>query len=369
MSEISRWISESYTPIILDAHEDISYNAFCFNRDYRLSTKRIRELEVGTVYPSQNGNAVLSLPDGLRGRVAVSCATIFTAPDMGNPYASYARVMYQSASQAETLGFDQITYYENLIAVEPRLRLIKTNADLDEVLATWGDDRPSSERVLGWILLMENGDPIVTPRDFGRWHERGLRVVGPAWVASRYSGGTGMPGGLTPLGFDLLREMMAYHAVLDVSHMAEQAFYDAVNFYEGSIIASHSNPRYFCDTDRHLSDDMIRLLAQHDGVMGVVLFNLFLDGNWQYSDGKNAISISRVVEVIDYICQLTGSSAHVGIGGDFDGGFGVESIPAEMDNVGDLWLIKGALEARGYSEADIHAILNGNMLRKLRQAL
>jgi len=103
--------------------------------------------------------------------------------------------------------------------------------------------------------------------------------------------------------------------------------------------------------------------------MGVVLFNLFLDGNWQYSHGKNAIGISRVIDVIDYICQLIGSSAHVGIGGDFDGGFGVESIPAEVDNVGDLWLIKGALEARGYSESDVMAILGGNMLRKLRQAL
>jgi membrane dipeptidase len=114
---------------------------------------------------------------------------------------------------------------------------------------------------------------------------------------------------------------------------------------------------------------MIRLLAQRDGVMGVVLFNLFLDGTWQYRDGKNAISITRVVDVIDYICQLTGSSAHVGIGGDFDGGFGVESIPAEMDTVADLWLIKGQLEARGYSEAAVHAILHGNMLRKLREGL
>lgn len=369
MSVINRWISEPYTPIILDAHEDISYNAFCFNRDYRLSAKRIRELETGTIYPSQNGNTILSLPDGLRGRVAVSCATIFTAPNMGNPSAPFARVMYQSPAEAEKLGFDQITYYENLISVEPHIRLIKSNADLDAVLATWGDEQPPSERVQGWILLMENGDPIVTPRDFGRWHERGLRVVGPAWVASRYSGGTGMPGGLTSLGFDLLGEMMAYHVVLDVSHMAEQAFYDAVNFYEGSIIASHSNPRYFCDTDRHLSDDMIRLLAERDGVMGVVLFNLFLDGTWQYSDGKNAISITRVIDVIDYICQLTGSSAHVGIGGDFDGGFGVESTPAELDTVADLWLIKGQLEARGYSEADVYAILHGNMLRKLREGL
>ncbi len=369
MSEINRWTSESFTPIVLDAHEDIGYNAFCFNRDYRLTTARTRELEIGTRYPSLNGNAVLSLPDGLRGRVAVACATIFTAPDTSSLSSAYTRIIYKTAGQAEIIGFDQITYYDNLIAVEPRLRLIKTNADLDAVLATWGDDRPISDRQQGWILLMENGDPIVMPRDFGRWHERGLRVVGPAWVASQYSGGTGMPGGLTPLGFDLLREMMAHRAVLDVSHMAEQAFYDAVNFYDGSIIASHSNPRAFCNTDRHLSDDMIRLLAQRDGVMGVVLFNLFLDGNWQYSHGKNAIGISRVIDVIDYICQLIGSSAHVGIGGDFDGGFGVESIPAEVDNVGDLWLIKGALEARGYSESDVMAILGGNMLRKLRQAL
>lgn len=369
MSETNKWISEPFTPYIVDTHQDIAYNAFCFNRDYRLSAERKRELEIGTMYPIQNGNAVLGLPNALQGRVAVVCATIFTAPDAGNASVPYVRVMYQNAVQAETIGFDQITYYENLVAVEPRLRIIKNNADLEAVLATWGDEQPSANRIQGLIIAMENADPILTPRDFGRWHERGLRVVGPAWVASRYSGGTSMPGGLTPLGYDLLREMMVYRVVLDVSHMAEQAFYDSLNFYEGSIIASHSNPRYFKNTDRHLSDDMIRLLASRDGVMGIALYNLFLDNNWGYSTGKNAITLTRVVEVIDYICQLTGSCNHVGIGSDFDGGFGVESIPAEIDTVADVWRIKDALQARGYTDEDVYSILGGNMLRKLRQAL
>jgi len=66
---------------------------------------------------------------------------------------------------------------------------------------------------------------------------------------------------------------------------------------------------------------------------------------------------------------LTGSAAHVGIGTDFDGGFGVESVPQGLDTIGDLYTIGAALRERGYAEEDIHAIMYGNMLRKLRVAL
>jgi membrane dipeptidase len=73
--------------------------------------------------------------------------------------------------------------------------------------------------------------------------------------------------------------------------------------------------------------------------------------------------------MIDYVCQLTGSAEYVGIGTDFDGGFGVESIPRELDTVGDLWQVAGALEARGYEQEHIDGIMAGNFLRILRRGL
>ena len=79
--------------------------------------------------------------------------------------------------------------------------------------------------------------------------------------------------------------------------------------------------------------------------------------------------LSRVLDVIDHVCQVTGSAAHVGLGSDFDGGFGTEAIPAELDTVADLWQLKEGLEGRGFAANDVAAILGGNMLRKLRESL
>jgi membrane dipeptidase len=134
-------------------------------------------------------------------------------------------------------------------------------------------------------------------------------------------------------------------------------------------LASHSNPRHFVDGDRHLSDVMINRLAERDGVIGVVLYNRFLQQSWRSGDPKSHVSFARVLDVIDYICQLTGSAAHVGIGSDMDGGFGQEAIPEGVDTVADLWSIGAGLRERGYAVADVEAILSGNMLRKLRQVL
>jgi membrane dipeptidase len=163
--------------------------------------------------------------------------------------------------------------------------------------------------------------------------------------------------------------MANFKAILDLSHLAEEACLQALDHYDGTIIASHSNPRTFRNTDRHLTDTMIRKLAERDGVMGIVLYNRFLSDDWTSGDPKSKIPLSRVIDAIDYVCQLTGSARHVGIGTDFDGGFGQESIPEDMDTVTDLMKITNALNTRGYSPVDVEAIMGGNMIHKLRQAL
>jgi membrane dipeptidase len=355
---------------ILDAHQDIAYNAICYGRDYRNSALKTRELEVNSAVPEQNGVATIGLPEALAGRVAVTIATIFTAKRNQSTGHYPQDLFYETDAEAYQMGMAQWDYYQRLLDSDSRLRLILSNQDLDDVLATWADDAPESGRLLGLALSMENADPITEPRQFEEWHARGLRLVGPAWQASRYCGGTSMPGGLTKLGYELLDVMARFNAVLDLSHMAEEAFYQSLDAYQGtSIIASHSNPRKFCDTDRHLSDDMIRKLAERDGVMGINFANYFLKKGWTRQDGKQAITMDWLLDVIDHVCQVTGSVRHVGIGTDFDGGFGSESIPAPFDTMDDLWKLKDSLAERGFSEADISAILSGNMIRKLREGL
>jgi len=353
---------------VVDAHQDIAFNYICFGRDYRRSALKKRQMERGTQAPEINGSVTTGLPEAIAGRVALTFATLFVAPSSTKP-GPWENLVYKDAQSAYQLAMKQMDYYKQLIDEDDRLRIITTEAQLDAVLATWEPEKTLKERVQGLVILMENADPIIEPKQFEEWYELGVRIVGPAWKGTRYSGGTTAPGPLTPLGFELLDVMAGLNAILDLSHMAEKAYLQAVDRYEGTIIASHSNPRAFCNADRHLSDEMILKLAERDGVMGIVMSNFFLNDKWTNSDGKHAVKLSTVLDAIDHVCQLTGSAAHVGLGSDFDGGFGVENIPSEFDTVADLWKVKAGLAARGYSEDDIAAVLGGNMTRKLREVL
>lgn len=353
---------------IVDAHQDIAYNAVCFGRDYRESALKKRQEEAGSEVVARNGLATLGLPESIVGRTALVFATLFVAPESRQPQ-PWSCLSYSDPREAYELASRQLDYYHRLADEDERVDLVRNQAGLDSVLERWGKDTSLLGRKQGLVILMENADPIIEPQQFGEWYERGVRIVGPAWKATRYCGGTGDPGPLTPLGHELLEVMADMNVILDLSHMAEEAFLQAVDIYDGAIIASHSNPRSFCDSDRHLSDEMIRLLASRGGVMGIVMSNHFLNGEWRRSDGKNAVTLTRVVDAIDHVCQLTGSAAHVGIGSDFDGGFGAESIPLEFDTVADLWQLRDALSERGFSQDNVAAILGGNMLRKLRESL
>jgi membrane dipeptidase len=350
--------------IIVDAHEDIAYNYLCFGRDYRQSPLIHRKREFDQ--PNSNGVATIGLPDSMLGRVAIVFATLFVSPK-GTQASLYDKLSYATPRQAYQLALQQLDYYQRLSDESSKISLIRTLGELDAVLATWEDGKPFGERKQGFVFLMENAEPILEPRQFEEWYERGLRIVGLAWKSNRYTGGTGEPGPLTALGRELLDVMAGYKVVLDVSHIAEEAFDEAIDRYTGPVIASHSNPRRFVDTDRQLSDRMIRQLAERDGVVGVALYKNFLGERWRGVPHRPPLSL--VLDVIDYICQLTGSAKHVGLGTDMDGGFGLQEIPEGIDTTGDLLNLATALKQRGYAETDVTAIMGGNMLRKLREAL
>jgi membrane dipeptidase len=357
--------------IILDAHEDIAYNNQIFGRDFLLSANRKRQLEQNTDVPQRNGTATVGLPDALLGRVGLIFSTLYAMPEWAK--LDQKEAGYQNAAEAYKMGMTQLDYYNRLADSTDRIVLVKTQADLTKVLDSWAEGVEMDKHKIGFVILMEGADPISEPKAFEEWYERGVRICGLAWSETRYSGGTTMqgrgPGPLTTIGRELLEVMASFNAILDVSHMSEEAFYTSVDTYSGTIIASHSNPRRFRDSDRHLSDDMIRRLVERDGVMGVVPYNAFLKNGYTRAEAKSATPISIVIEAIDHICQVAGSSRHVGIGTDFDGGFGSQNIPAEIDTLSDLPLIGKLLAERGYSAEDVQLILSGNFLRALRATL
>jgi membrane dipeptidase len=358
--------------IIVDGHRDIAYDAINFGRDYRSSVAENRARERQTDWGRNNGDATTGLPDALRGNVALTFATLFVEPASYIPWGGMSSIMipnhphYETPQQAHDQALAQLAYYKTLDAESDLIKLIYTQRDLDSVLAQWTGDAPADQpRQQGLVVLMEGADPVLEPSQFGEWYERGVRVLGTSWSRTRYAGGTNAPGGLTDLGKALLKEMSRYNALLDLSHMAEQACMESFDLYEGVIVATHALPRHFSNTDRHLSNEALRQLAARDGVIGIVLINSL----WQPEDITERVPFERVIEAIDYVCQLTGSAAHVGLGTDWYAGASVKTIPEGFDSLADLPRIGEALTARGYAPADVEAILSGNFIRKLRQTL
>jgi len=227
---------------------------------------------------------------------------------------------------------------------------------------------------VGLLYLMEGADGIRSPHELSEWWDLGLRMIGLAWAGTRYCGGTGEPGPLTEEGRRLLAAMADFNFLLDLSHMDETAALESLDRYEGPVMATHANCAALmrdADTNRHLPDRVIRGLIERGGIIGVIPLNSFLKVGWLRKSGsrREEVSLDALIAHIDHICQMAGNAHHVGIGSDFDGGFGVQSIPPELDSIADLQVIASRLTGRGYSEADAANILGGNWLRFLREHL
>ncbi|NLE43090.1 MAG: peptidase [Chloroflexi bacterium] len=349
--------------IIFDAHEDIAVNALYSGRDVRQSALETRRVEFGSDTARDDGLCMVGLPEWLSGRISVIFGTIFAPPASRSNRTPYS---YTSAQEAHELGIGQLEFYHRLADETEQVGLVQDQADLASVISSWDHAQPR----VGIVLLMEGADPIREPAELEMWVERGVRIVGLSWGSgSRYAGGNDVPGLLTDEGRGLLEVMADMGVTLDVSHLAEQAFDEALDRFEGRVIASHANPRAFVPSARMLSDRMITRLIEQDAVIGIVPYNAFLQKGWTRGDAKEAVTVADVAAAIDHVCQLAGDATHVGLGSDFDGGFGAESTPVEIDTVADLQRVGTALTDRGYAEGDVEAILSGNWKRLLKETL
>ncbi len=349
--------------IIVDAHLDMAYNAVILERDLTRPLSEIRQREQDRPPPGgKAGTALVSLPALKEGRVAVVGSSIFVAP-ASRRWAHEPRP-YHSVEEAYVFAVEQLDYYRRLADEQEDLRLLQNRPDLDAVLNAWDEGREE----LGLFVVMEGAEPIRSPGELGWWVERGLRSVALSWSAgTRYAGGNIVPGLLSDEGQQLLDAMAGYNLLLDVSHLWEEAVYEVLDRYPGPLSATHANPRVFKDSPRLLSDAVIRRIAGRGGVVGIVPYNRMLDPDWNFGDPR--LPLSRVAEAIDHVCQVTGDVEFVGLGSDFDGGFGVEAVPEGLHSVADLRAIGRALEERGYSEAYVAAVLHGNWLRVMRNVL
>ena len=357
--------------LIVDAHEDLAWNMLALGRDYTLSAADTRQREQGTQSPMVNGDTLLGWPDYQRGRVAIVFSTLFAAPDRAK-LGDWDALVYKTFDQARQLYLAQLDAYHRLTGEHPDMfRLLQTQADLQTILQHW-ERTDTDEHPVGLVVLMETAEGVREPAELEEWWVRGVRIIGPAWAGTRFCGGTRQPGPLTQDGYALLNRMQEFGFTLDLSHMDEAAARQSLDTYQGPIIASHANALALLkgsQSNRHLTDAVIRGLLERGGTIGIVPANNFLQPGWKDSGGRAIVTLEHVAAQIDYICQAAGDARHVGLGSDFDGGFGVQSVPSDVNTIADLQKLVPILAARGYSQEDISAIMGGNWLAHLEQNL
>jgi membrane dipeptidase len=151
--------------------------------------------------------------------------------------------------------------------------------------------------------------------------------------------------------------------IWDISHLTEQGVWQGLDLSFPRVCASHANVQSLTPTDRHLSDSVIRAVADRKGVIGLVLYNGFLEPGWRQGKSLSVTLADHLRNHARYIADLTDWS-HVGIGSDLDGGFGLEESPLEIDTVADLYKVGLAVPAEVRD-----AVLSANWLNFLRSSL
>ena len=208
-------------------------------------------------------------------------------------------------------------------------------------------------------------------------------------------GGESRSKGLNDFGKQIVRRMNELGMMVDISHVGEQTFWDAINTTTKPVIASHSSVYSICPVFRNLKDDQIKAIGKNNGVIFLNFYSGFLDSGFlrrssifnlahkkerdsilkinpeqyfadehlfeKYKDEVQALRppLSLLIDHLDYIVKLVGVN-HVGMGSDFDG---ISSTPKGLDDVTNYPLVTKELLARGYSQKDIRKILGENFIR------
>jgi len=348
--------------LIFDGHLDLAMNALEWNRNLELSVSEIRDSEAEM---TEKGRAcgTTTFPEMRRGEVMLALATVISRTQRAeNPKPGAA---CQEISYAIAQG--QLAYYR-VLESQGKVRMLEDWPALESHIQLCQDD--PAQAPLGFILSMEGADPIVWPEQVESWWEDGLRVISLShYGLSAYAYGTDTEGGLTELGKPLLQAMDQLGMILDLTHLADQAFWESLESFNGPVLASHNNCRALVPGQRQFSDEQLKAIMERNGVIGVALDAWMLYPGWIKGETSNTVaSLQAVADQIDHICQVAGNAKYAGIGSDLDGGYGTEQCPHDLDTIADLQKIATLLRVKGYSEADILGIMHGNWIRLFREA-
>jgi membrane dipeptidase len=351
---------------IIDAHLDLSMNALEWNRDLTQPVNTIRERERTLTDKPDRGKGVVSLPALREGNIGLVVATQiarYVAPE------NHLRGWHSSQQAwAQTQG--QLAWYN---AMEEGGEMVQVNniESLEKHLVLWNNEE-TSDKPVGYILSLEGADSLITTEHLERAYHYGLRALGPGhYGPGRYANGTDSTGKMGANGLALLNKMEALNIILDATHLCDDAFWQAMDCFNGHVWASHNNCRALVNHNRQFSDEQIKVLIEKGAVIGSAMDAWMIVPGWQRgtSTPQNMhCNMEKLIDHMDHICQVAGNSLHIGIGTDLDGAFGKEQCPYDVETIADVQNMVPLLAKRGYSDADIENVMHGNFLRFLKNA-
>jgi len=351
---------------IIDIHLDLSIMHIEWNRDLTQSVLQINAQEKDLIDKPDRGKATVSLQAMREGNIGFCVATqIARYVKSNNPLPGW-----NSPTQAWAQTQGQLAWYRAMEKVGEMIQIIDKKG-LQNHLDLWSSSKPN--KPIGYLLNLEGADSIVTLDHLHRAYKQGLRAIGPAhYGPGTYAHGTNSEGGLGTKGKELLNEIEKLNMILDVTHLCDQSFWEAIDHYNGKMWASHSNCRSLVPNQRQFSNLQIKELIARKAIIGMAFDAWMMIPKWQkgISDPKKSgLVIETIIDHIDHICQLSGNSNHIALGTDLDGGFGKEQCPYDLETISDLQKMDVLLKKRGYSENDIQKILNQNAINFLMGAL
>ena len=368
--------------MVFDAHLDLAMNAMEWNRDLTQPIDQVREREATLTDKPDRGRGTVCFPEMRRGSIGLCVATqIARYVKPGNP-----RPGWHSPAQAWAHTQAQLAWYRAMEDAGELVRIADAKSLRDQLerlqqpaTRTGTSQGPPGLRpktdsgpAIGYVLSLEGADSLATLHHLELAYAQGLRAVGPAhYGPGTYAQGTDAAGGIGARGRELLAEMERLGIILDVTHLCDESFWEAVDVFYGPMWASHSNCRALVPHHRQLSDEQLKFLIGRGAVIGTALDAWMLVPGWiraQSTPASTGLRLDHVINHIDHVCQLAGNANHAGIGSDLDGGFGREQTPGDLETIADLAQLERLLAARGYREEDVRQILHGNFLRFLTKA-
>jgi membrane dipeptidase len=343
--------------LIFDAHLDLAMNAMEWNRDYTRPLEEIRAREAFLSDKPDRGKGLVSFEEMRKGGVGLCVGTLiarFVKPTNNLPG-------WHSPQQAWAQTQAQLAWYRAMEEAGELVQICDAKA-LQKHIMNW----KNGETAIGYILSLEGADSLYNLDALDTLYANGLRAIGPAhYGPGTYAFGTDSDGPLSLKGKELLTKMVSYQLILDVTHLSDTCFKEALEIYEGPVWASHHLCRAITPHNRQLNDFQIKQLINRNAIIGMAFDAWMIAPNWKrgHSTPHSAgITLDKVIDHLDHICQLAGNANHVGIGSDLDGGFGKEQSPADMETIADLAKIPEVLIKRGYTDLEINKIMHQNWI-------